>query len=588
MPMKWNLGLLYKSIDDPQIEKDIQASEKAVKTFINKWKGDDNYLKDSQILKNALDDYEKLYSETGVILKPYYYTHLSKELDLNNKELKALLNKLSHKATKLGNELQFFEISLSKIPKSKQKEFVNSKVLRDYNHFLEMLFASAEFVLRDEEEKVFSLTSKPSFGNWVTMIEELLSKQTLQVVDEDSNTKDVSYNEASRFLISTKKDVRDIAAKEFNKINSKYMEIAEYEMNSILERKQINDEYRKVPRPDLPRHLSTDVDSEVVDTLVQVVTENFDISKEFYKKKAKLLGQKTIGYHERNVPLGKVDKEIGFERGIEIVKDTFYSLDDEFGDILNSFIKNRQIDAFPKANKSGGAYCTKAGKKLPTYILLNYNDKVNDVLTIAHESGHGIHSELASMQNALNDGYSLALAEVASTFFEDFTLEKIVEETKNEDIIKSLKFESMSDSINTIFRQIAFYNFEKDLHFTFREKGYLSHEEISDLFVKHMKSYLGDAVNVDDGMRYGWIYVSHFRRFFYVYTYASGLLISKYLQKRVREDSDFIESFKDFLKAGSSKSVKNIFMDLDVDISKKEFWEESVKELRDSISGQLV
>jgi oligoendopeptidase F len=146
----------------------------------------------------------------------------------------------------------------------------------------------------------------------------------------------------------------------------------------------------------------------------------------------------------------------------------------------------------------------------------------------------------------------------------------------------------MSDSINTIFRQIAFYNFEKDLHFTFREKGYLSHEEISDLFVKHMKSYLGDAVNVDDGMRYGWIYVSHFRRFFYVYTYASGLLISKYLQKRVREDSDFIESFKDFLKAGSSKSVKNIFMDLDVDISKKEFWEESVKELRDSISGQLV
>jgi oligoendopeptidase F len=539
-------------------------------------------------LKNALDDYEKLYSETGVILKPYYYTHLSKELDLNNKELKALLNKLSHKATKLGNELQFFEISLSKIPKSKQKEFVNSKVLRDYNHFLEMLFASAEFVLRDEEEKVFSLTSKPSFGNWVTMIEELLSKQTLQVVDEDSNTKDVSYNEASRFLISTKKDVRDIAAKEFNKINSKYMEIAEYEMNSILERKQINDEYRKVPRPDLPRHLSTDVDSEVVDTLVQVVTENFDISKEFYKKKAKLLGQKTIGYHERNVPLGKVDKEIGFERGIEIVKDTFYSLDDEFGDILNSFIKNRQIDAFPKANKSGGAYCTKAGKKLPTYILLNYNDKVNDVLTIAHESGHGIHSELASMQNALNDGYSLALAEVASTFFEDFTLEKIVEETKNEDIIKSLKFESMSDSINTIFRQIAFYNFEKDLHFTFREKGYLSHEEISDLFVKHMKSYLGDAVNVDDGMRYGWIYVSHFRRFFYVYTYASGLLISKYLQKRVREDSDFIESFKDFLKAGSSKSVKNIFMDLDVDISKKEFWEESVKELRDSISGQLV
>jgi oligoendopeptidase F len=140
--------------------------------------------------------------------------------------------------------------------------------------------------------------------------------------------------------------------------------------------------------------------------------------------------------------------------------------------------------------------------------------------------------------------------------------------------------ESMNDSMNTIFRQVAFYNFEKELHKTFREKGYLSHEVISELFIKHMQAYLGGSVDVDDGMRYGWIYVSHFRRFFYVYTYASGLLISKYLQKRIREDPDFIKKFKEFLKAGSSKSVQDIFMDLDVDISQKDFWKEGVENLK--------
>jgi oligoendopeptidase F len=577
--MNWNLKLLYKSIDDPQIGIDVKNSEDAVMKFVKKWKEKNEYLTDPKILKEALDEYEELSSEFGILTKPYYYTYLSKEIDLNNKELKAKLNKLSHKGTKLGNELQFFEINLSKIPKVKQKEFVNSNDLEEYKHYLEMLFAESKYVLSDKEEKVFSLTSKPSFGNWVDMIEELLSKQTLKVLNEDMEEKEISYNESFKYLHSTSKKVRDRAAGELNSINKRYIEIAEYEMNSVLERKQISDEYRGVERPDLTRHLSTDVDTKVVDALTDVVTKNFHISQEFYKKKAKLLSQKTIGYHERNVPISKVDKEYSFEEGIKIVKDTFYNIDQEFGDILSSYIENGQIDVYPKKNKSGGAYCTKASKNLPTYILLNYNSKVDDLLTIAHESGHGIHSELSSIQNALNDGYSLALAEVASTFFEDFVLDAILKTTSDKDILESLKIKSMNDSMNTIFRQVAFYNFEKELHNKFREKGYLSHEEISDLFIKHMRAYLGDSVDVDDGMRYGWIYVSHFRRFFYVYTYASGLLISKFLQSKVREDAKFVEKFKAFLKAGSSKSVKDIFMEMGIDISKKEFWEQSIQDL---------
>jgi len=555
--------------------------EISILEFVSRWKENPGYLKDPKILKIALDEYESLLDIYAILIKPYYYNLLNKEIDLNNKDIKARLNKLDHRVVKLENDLQFFEISLSQIPKDKQKDFVNSEILTDYKHFLEMLFANARYILSDKEEKVFNITSKASFSNWVNMIEELLSKQSLLILDENLKKKKVSYNEVFKYMSSINKKVRDRASVGFNKINKKYIEIAEYEMNSVLENKQANDEYRHIKRPDFSRHLSTDVDTEIVDTLVDVVTKNFNISKDFYKKKAKLLGQKTIGYYERNVPIGATDKEFEFKKGLDLVKKVFNSIDNEFGDILNSFIRNKQIDSFPKTDKTGGAYCINVNRNLPTYILLNYNDKVNDVLTIAHECGHGVHSELVREQNSLNTDYSLALAEVASTFFEDFALEEILSSTKDKDFIKSLKHESMNQTISTIFRQVAFYNFEMELHKEFREKGYLSHEEISNIFVKHMRSYLGDAVDIDDSMRYGWIYVSHFRRFFYVYTYASGLLISKFLQKKVREDKGFVEKFKDFLKAGSSKSVKEIFMDIGVDISKREFWEDGIEGLKD-------
>lgn len=582
--MNWNLKLLYENLEDPIIEEDLKKSEEVVNAFVEKWKDNTEYLKEPQVLKTALDEYEKLLTNWGVLTKPYFYTLLSKEIDLNNTDLKARLNKLHQKGTKLENRLQFFLITLSKISKKTQSVFLKSKSLRDYKHFLEMLFANAKFVLSEKEERVFNLTSKTSFSNWINMVEELLSKQTATIIDEDSSEKKVSYNEINKYITSRNKAVRDIAAREFNNINKRYIEIAEYEINSVLERKQINDEYRGVERPDLPRHLSDDMDSEIVDSLITSVTKNFDISRKYYQKKAKLLGQKKLGYHERNVPIADIDGNYSFEKSFKIVKEVFKALDPEFFQILNTFEKSGQYDAFPKSNKSGGAYCIHVNKKLPTYILLNHNDRFNDVLTIAHESGHGIHSELVNVQNSLNNSYSTALAEVASTFFEDFVLKKIMKDIDDKKVKKAILMERLNDDVNTIFRQVAFYNFELELHTAFRKKGYLSSQEVSDIFVKHMRAYLGDAVEVDDGMKYGWIYVSHFRRFFYVYTYASGLLISKFLQRKVREDNKFIENFKEFLKTGSSKSPKDIFMDMDIDISKESFWEEGIRSIEKEIN----
>lgn len=579
MKTDWNLSHLYKNINDPQIEKDVEINIKAVEGFIYQWKDNDEYLSTPKVLKLALDDYESLLTEYGILDKPSYYIFLQRALDQENPQLKAKENKIHEISLKLENDIQFFLLNISKIPKELQTSFLNYPSLSEYKHFLEHLFRSSQYLLTDNEEKIFNLKSKTSHSNWVSMIEELLSKQTLTVLNEDKEKVTIPYSETSKYLNSIHKEVRDYTAKEFLKINKKYLEIAEFEINSVLEDKKLSDDYRRISRPDLLRHLSDDIDSEVVDTLVQVITENFDIPQRFYKLKAKLLKQKKLKYYERNVPVLTKEKSYSYIDTINIVKQVFGNLDLEFKEHINNFSINGQYDFFPKKGKEGGAFCISVGKKYPTYILLNHKEKLEDVLTLAHESGHGIHTEYSNIQNSLNSGNSTATAEVASTFFEDFVLSEILKDA-DEEVRKSLMIKKLDDDISTIFRQVACYNFETQLHKSFKDKGYLSIDNISDIFTKEMNRYCGNAVEDDEHMKYGWLYWSHIRRFFYVYSYASGLLISKSLQALVREDPKFVENVKTFFKSGTSKSPKDIFLAMGIDISKKDFWEKGVSEIR--------
>ncbi|MDD4381913.1 MAG: M3 family oligoendopeptidase [Candidatus Dojkabacteria bacterium] len=580
--MKWNLNDLYKSEKDSNIQKDINIAKQKNEVFIKHWKENKQYLKDPKILLQSLKEYEYLKRHYGSYTKPRYYFMLKNFLNQTDINVKAQINKLSDISLKIVNDRQFFLLNLSKVSIKQQRIFLSSPILKEYKHFLEQLFLSSKYILSDKEEKIFNLTSKTSYSNWVDMVSELLDKQKSTILNEEGGKKEISYNDFSKYLSSRNKKVRDYASKKFNKINERYLEVAEFEINSILEAKKISDDYRKIPRPDLPRHIDDDIDSQIVDILIDVVTKNFNISKEYYKKKAKLLGVKKLAYHERNIPLKSVDMEIGYKEGMKIVKDVFSNIDKQFGDIVEQLDKDRRYDVYPKEGKSGGAFCISITKLLPTYILLNYKNKLEDVLTLSHESGHAIHTQLAKKQNLLNSGYPTSLAEVASTFFEDFVLEDILKSSK-EDIKQGIIDKKLNTDISSIFRQIAFYNFEKDLHNDFRSKGYLSKEYISELFCKHMKAYLGDTVLEDDGMKYGWIYVSHFRSPFYVYSYASGLLISKALQELVREDKKNIKYVKKFMESGSSTSPYNLFKDMGIDISKKDIWEKGLSQIKNTI-----
>jgi oligoendopeptidase F len=411
------------------------------------------------------------------------------------------------------------------------------------------------------------------------MTSGFLSKEERSIVAEDGIRKARSFSEIVGLMNDRHKPVRDAAAAAFNDILQKHVEVAEAELNSVLQNKKIDDELRGTSRPDQLRHLSDDIESDVVDTLIDSVSSRFAISSRYYALKAKVLKVKKLKYHERNVEYGEVAKKYPFRSAANLVSSVMNKLDPQFGRIFAGFIEHGQIDALPKKGKDSGAFCIHHLMTQPTYILLNHTGTLHDVLTIAHELGHGINNELIrEKQHALDFGTPTSTAEVASTFMEDFVLDDILQ-TDGYELRFAIMRQKLNDDVSSIFRQAACYRFEQELHQEYRKRGYLSKEEIGALFSRHMESYMGHAVEQSPGAENWWVYWNHIRYFFYVYSYASGLLISKSLQAGVKKDPAYINKVKGFLSAGLSDSPKNIFLKLGVDIADKEFWDRGLDQV---------
>ena len=575
----WNLKPLFAGDDDPRIDKQKKQIEKRSYAFIDKWKGRKDYLRNPAVLARALDAYERWMRDCGTDGNPGYYFWLRSQIDRNNTDLKARYNKIEEFSKKIGNDIQFFHLRISKIPRSLQKKFLGYRGLQKYRHFLERIFAESRYLLSESEEKIMNLKSTTSYGNWVRMTSDFLSREERKVLLEDGSFSVKPLPEILSLMNCQQKNVRDTANRAFNNIMEKNIDVAEIEINSILANKKIDDEIRGVPRPDLLRHLSDDIESGTVDALISAVSGRVSISREFYKLKAELMGVKQLKYHERNVEYGRVDKRYPYDESVRLTKKVFADLDGQFADIYDGFIRNGQFDVYPRKGKGSGAFCVHHLLSQPTYILLNHTNKLSDVLTLAHELGHGINNELIrERQHSLNFGTPTSTAEVASTFMEDFVFREILRRADDE-LRLSIMMMKLKDDISTIFRQIACYRFEQELHQAFREKGYLSKEEIGRLFQKHMADYMGDAVEQSGGSENWWVYWSHIRQFFYVYSYASGLLISKSLQNAVHRQPMFIDRVKGFLAAGLSDSPKNIFMKLGIDISDRGFWDTGLDEV---------
>jgi oligoendopeptidase F len=574
----WDLSKLYPE-EDSKLETDKKLIQQKAKEFADKWLSRDDYLQDPNVLKQALDEYEswsRLYGTSGGI---GYYWSLKSSLDQLDPSIKAKENQIDELGTLLYNTIQFFELRLAKVSPQVQKTFLDNKQLEPYRHFLSRLFAQSTYTLPEDQERVLNLMSQPAYGNWVRMTSTFLSQEERDILQEDGKISRSSFAVVANNMNSKDKQVRDAAAEAFNNIMAKYADVATEEINTVVHYKKVTDELRGMSRPDLGRHLSDDIDSVVVDTVISEVANKFDIPARYYALKAKLMGVDKLAYHERNIEYGEIGQKYSYEDAYGLVRKSLHSLDPEFSQILDQFGMHGQIDVFPKRGKHNGAFCACDSVSHPTYILLNFTGKLSDVLTLAHEVGHGINNELMRpKQNELNFGTPLSTAEVASTFMEDFVLQELLRDADDEQKL-SIMMMKLNDDVSSIFRQVACYRFEQALHQQIRQRGYLSSTEIGEIFTDNMKSYMGPQVEQSSGSQNWWVYWSHIRTFFYVYSYASGLLISKSLQSLVRQDAKFITNVKDFLSTGMSDAPQDSFAKLGLKINQPDFWQRGLAEI---------
>ena len=571
---EWNLSQLYKSPSDPQIEKDLIYAEKIYANFAKKYKKEVLYLKDETSLLKALTDYEKL-ADTPVS-KTVFYLHLYGDKDSNNKIVRAKMNLISQRLQKLGNVVVFFEINLSKILPEYQKKFLASKKLLHFRYYLEKIFEDGKYVLTEPEEKILSLKSLPSHGLWTEAVNKIQNKQTVK-----HKGKIIPISEASALIkdLKTQSERKELHDKVIDKF-CELGDIAESEINAIVIDKKINDELRGFKEAYDATILGYENDKKSVLNLVKTVSDNFHVSQRFYIVKAKMLKLKKLAYYDRAVSVGKTKKKVSFDESCKILLDLFTSIDPKFGEILRGFIKNGQIDVYPKVGKKSGAYCS-SDHKSPTFVLLNHINTFESLSTFAHEMGHAIHSEFSKSQPVLYEGYSTSTAEVASTLFESFLFYSQFEKLTKEEKIVALH-DKIQDDVQTIFRQIACFNFELEMHNTIREKGNMSKEELASVMNKHMKSYLGKVeLTEKDGYFFvGW---PHIRYFFYVYSYAFGQLASKALYKKYQEDKTYIEKIKKFLSAGGSMNPEDIFKSIGVDVTKPDFFKKGIESIEEDI-----
>ncbi len=572
--LEWDLTLLYKDEKDPQIEQDLIAIETACSSFEKKYKGKD-FTSTPQKLFKALRDYSHLLeAQNGT--KPVWYFGLRTEINSDDSVAAALATKCEQRLMDAGNRVTFFDLTLAKIPKKEQKQLLANENLAEYQYMLERIFLTAQYNLTESEEQLESLLLQPSYTMWVDGQQKLLTQQTVQF-----KGKQLPISEAESRLAHIPKGQRDMLQKSISAKLEAISAFAESEINAVYTYKKVMDMRRGYKNPYTATVISYENDEKTVEALVETVTKYFTVSKRFYKVHAKILGLNKLSMGDRGVPAGVIKKKFTFDATVEMVKKAFSRVDGKYAEYLDNFLDRGQIDVFPRKGKKGGAYCYGSGE-LPTFVLLNHTDDIRSVEVLAHEAGHAIHTELSKQQPLHYQGYSTACAEVASTFFEQLVSDELESILSEKEQIILLHNRILSD-VSTIFRQIAFFNFELELHNEIRDKGQVSKGAIADMMNKHFLSYAGDVFDITHEDGYFFVSLSHMRSFFYVYSYAFGQIISRALYTKWKENPTYAEKVHQFLSSGCSMSPRDIFRNIGINIADPTFFESGLQAIEADI-----
>ncbi|NBT85900.1 MAG: M3 family oligoendopeptidase [Alphaproteobacteria bacterium] len=587
---EWNLNDLYTSSKDPKIESDLKSSTQQAEAFSKKYSG--FFKKDTwtgEDLFEAISFYEKVSETLGRVAS---FAGLSYYQNLKNEENQRFYQEVQEKLTAIGSYFIFFTLEINTIPDEALEEAIqSSQALKHYEPWLRQVRTFRAHQLSEDLERLLMEKSLTSNRAWNRLFDQTLANMKF-IVDGESLT----LSEVVELISSKDGKIRRQAATALSDGLSQHSSLLTMVTNVLAKDKEIEDTWRKYPDPASERHLANQVEPEVVDALVSAVKSSYPrLSHRYYQLKAKLLGQPILQYWDRNAPLPEVDdKKISWIQARKTVLDAYASFSPKMAEIGKQFFDKNWIDVPVRDGKTSGAFSHSTVPSVHPYILLNYQGRPRDVTTLAHELGHGIHQVLSAKQGYFLADTPLTIAETASVFGEMLTFRSLLKQENDPLRKRQLLASKVEDMLNTVVRQIAFYEFERQVH-TKRRQGELSAEDLGDIWMQTQTEALGAAVYVDPLTRPYWGYISHFIHSpFYVYAYAFGdCLVNSLYAVYEQQPDGFADKYLELLSSGGSKLHAELLAPFGLDAKHPDFWQKGldmiaklIDELETLVNGQ--
>ena len=564
---EWDLDDLYPSPDSKRISEDIGWLTVECKAFASDYEGKLSSLTANNMLI-CIKRYEKIEMVSGRIMSYAGLRYYQKTTDETRTKF---LTDNQDKITNITSDLIFFSLEINKLVEHKLNALLKTNAdLRRYKPIFDRLRSMRSHQLNKELELYIHDLSTVGSSSWNRLFDETITGLEFRISEEVMGIETVL-----NLLTDSNRKKRELASRELARVFKKNIKIFSRIHNTLAKEKSINDKWRKMLSPQHSRHLSNHVEPEVVNALKEAVVGAYPkISHRYYEIKRNWLGLEKMQIWDRNAPLPQEDQTlINWKDATNTVLNAYSEFSPKLSRIAKNFFDKGWIDAAVKPGKAPGAFAHPTVTDVHPYIMLNYLGKPRDIMTLAHELGHGIHQVLAAEQGELLSSTPLTLAETASVFGEMLTFKKILGNTKTKKERQILLAGKIEDQINTVVRQIAFYDFECKLHEA-RSKGELSSDQINELWMSVQGPSLGPAFEFMDGYETFWAYIPHFVHSpFYVYAYAFGDgLVNALYSTYESGDKNFKEKYIHMLQAGGSKHHTELLKPFGLDATDPKFW----------------
>ncbi|MDX2168710.1 MAG: M3 family oligoendopeptidase [Deltaproteobacteria bacterium] len=576
----WDLTHLYNDPQDPQVDRDLDAAQARAEAFAARYRGTIDVAGGPapEWVAAAMAELEAIMELAD---KPAVFAGLLHAADAGPPAHGALIARTHERGSDIRNLLLFFDLEWLALDEARAEPVIASTACARWRHHLAAMRRYKPHMLSEPEERLLEETANTGRRAFMRLFDEVLAEMRF-TVDVDGASQTLNESGVLALLHDPRRDLRQRAARSLTAGLRQQGRVLTYVFNVIVQEHAQSDRRRGYATPVAARHLANEIDAPTVDALIAACEANADLVSDYYQLKRGLLGLDQLADYDRYAPLAADAELVTWPRARDLVLEAYGEFSLEMRDIAARFFAERWIDAEPRDGKRGGAFSSSAVPSAHPYILLSYLGHPRDVMTLAHELGHGVHQYLARPRGHLQADTALTTAETASIFGEMLVFDALRRRPQPPRARLTLICSFIEEAFGTVFRQIALTRFEQRLHEARRGEGELSSERLGDLWMEVNAALYGDSVTLTDDYRWWWAYIPHFIHSpFYCYAYGFGELLVLALYEMYREQGrDFVPRYLELLAAGGSEAPATLLGRLGVDVSQPAFWQRGLGVIR--------